>query len=156
VPVYVGLYQNYMERETRKVLPDEKYPLSFSAIVPNQRYRFPIKLEMDDNLRDELMSIVVVAATNPECQLNQPNAVVMNPGDNQPVLDKGARQKHVDFMDKQYAAKKNMAAFKFNPSCQDDQQNQAIRPISNSPDDVSIIAVGRENFGYIQVRLKKD
>jgi hypothetical protein len=157
VPVYVALYQDYLEQPTRKVLPDERFPQSYSVILPGQQYVFPVLLETDDNLHTERMSIAVMVATSTECCLNrdQPNVVVLNPGDNQPVLDKGARRRHADMMARQFAAKKHQAGAKFNPSTQDDLQNPSVRPISDRPDDVSIIAVGRENFAHLQVQLHK-
>jgi hypothetical protein len=150
-PVYVSLYQDYQEKPTRKVLPDDMYPTSYSAIVPGQPYRFPIKLEMDDNLHKELMAIVLVAATSRDC----PRPIVMDPQDNQPVLDKGAQKKFADFMDARSKAMKGQANFKFNPSTQDDQQNPSIRPVSDRPDDVAVICIGRENSGYVQLQLFK-
>jgi hypothetical protein len=156
-PVYVALYQNYQEQPTRKVLPDEKYPLSYSAVLPGQPYRFPIKLEMDDNLHKELMSIVLVAGTSPDININQnkPQVLVMNPGDNQPVLDKGAKMKFAEGMDKAYKDMHGKPNAKFNPSTQDDQQNPSIRPVSDRPDDVAVICIGRENSGYVQLTLFK-
>ncbi|MDO4551746.1 MAG: hypothetical protein Q4C96_10910 [Planctomycetia bacterium] len=62
VPVYVGLYQNYPESRptSRQIYPDKKYPESFKAIQPGQATKLPVLFEMDDDMRDEIMSMVVV------------------------------------------------------------------------------------------------
>lgn len=64
VPVYVSLYQNYPESRptSRQIYPDAKYPESFKALQPGQSTRLPVMFEMDDDMRDEVMSMVVVRA----------------------------------------------------------------------------------------------
>lgn len=64
VPIYVSLFQNYPESRptSRQIYPDAKYTDSFKAIQPGQTTRLPVAFEMDDDLRDEIMSMVVVRA----------------------------------------------------------------------------------------------
>lgn len=62
VPVQMSLFQNYPEGRpaSRQVSPDEKMPETFGTIMPGKPYRFPIMIAMDDDMRNELMSIVFV------------------------------------------------------------------------------------------------
>lgn len=64
VPIYVSLYQNYPDSRptSRQIYPDSKYNDSFKAIQPGQSTRLPVMFEMDDDQRDEIMSMVVVRA----------------------------------------------------------------------------------------------
>ena len=70
VPVYVSLFQNYPDSrpESKQVYPDTRYPDSFKAIQPGQSTRLPVLFEMDDDTRDEIMSMVVVRADAPQIQ----------------------------------------------------------------------------------------
>ena len=62
VPVYVALFQNYPESRpaSRQVYPDQAYPESFKPLAANETTRLPVLFEMDDDMRDEIMSMVVV------------------------------------------------------------------------------------------------
>ena len=71
VPVYVALFQNYPESaqpESRQVYPDTRYPDSFKVLQAGQATRLPVAFEMDDDTRDEIMSMVVVRADAPQIQ----------------------------------------------------------------------------------------
>ena len=71
VPVYVALFQNYPESaqpESRQVYPDTKYPETFKVLQAGQAIRLPVAFEMDDDTRDEIMSMVVVRADAPQIQ----------------------------------------------------------------------------------------
>ena len=67
VPVQLSLFQNYPEGRpaSRQVSPDPAFPQTFATIPAGQPYRFPALIQMDDDLRDELVSIVVVRADVP-------------------------------------------------------------------------------------------
>jgi hypothetical protein len=63
VPIQVALFQNYPPdsgRASEQRSPDPRFPATFQTILPGQPYRFPVKIQLDDNLIDELMSIVAV------------------------------------------------------------------------------------------------
>ncbi|MDO4627774.1 MAG: hypothetical protein Q4C70_01185 [Planctomycetia bacterium] len=62
VPVYVALYQNYPESRptSRQVYPNEKFTDSFKVLQPGQTTKLPVQFEMDNDMRDETMSMVVV------------------------------------------------------------------------------------------------
>ncbi len=64
VPVYVALFQNYPESRptTRQIYPDKNYSDSFKALQPGQGTKLPVLFEMDDDMRDEIVSMVVVRA----------------------------------------------------------------------------------------------
>ncbi len=64
VPVYVSLYQNYPDSRpaSRQIYPDKKYPEGFKVLQPGQGTRLPVLFETDDDMRTEIMSIVVVRA----------------------------------------------------------------------------------------------
>lgn len=70
VPVYVSLFQNYPESrpESKQVYPDAKYPETLKVIQAGQATRLPVPFEMDDDTRDEIMSMVVVRADAPQIQ----------------------------------------------------------------------------------------
>lgn len=62
VPIYVALFQNYPESRpaSRQVYPDQAYPESFKPLAANETTRLPVLFEMDDDMRNEIMSMVVV------------------------------------------------------------------------------------------------
>lgn len=62
VPVYVALYQNYPDSRptSRQIYPDAKYAESFKPIQAGQATKLPVLFEMDDDMRSEIMSMVVV------------------------------------------------------------------------------------------------
>ena len=64
VPLQLALFQNYPEGRppSRQISPNLAFPQTFATIMPGVPYRFPVMLAMDDDLRDELLSIVVVRA----------------------------------------------------------------------------------------------
>ncbi len=66
VPMTISLHQNYPEDRpaSRQVYPDVRYPATFQTFMPGP-HRLPVLFEMDDDLRDEIMSMVVVRADNP-------------------------------------------------------------------------------------------
>ena len=78
VPVVVSLHQNYPEDRppSRQVYPDAAHPETFSTIPGGRATRLPVRFKMDDDLRNEIMSMVVVRADHPNLPLNQnrPNA----------------------------------------------------------------------------------
>lgn len=63
-PVYVSLFQNYFEDrpESRLVYPDEKYPKTYSVLPKGKPVKLPVNFVMDDDMRSEIMSIVVAKA----------------------------------------------------------------------------------------------
>jgi len=64
VPIQLAFFQNYPEGRppSRQVSPDQRFPSTFATIMPGVPYRFPVLIQMDDDLRDEQVSIVVVRA----------------------------------------------------------------------------------------------
>lgn len=86
VPIYVSLYQNYPDSRpaSRQIYPDKKYPEGFKVLQPGQSTRLPVLFETDDDLRTEIMSIVVVRAdwTGIQTGLSTPatTSVVNNEG----------------------------------------------------------------------------
>ena len=71
VPVYVALFQNYPESdqpESKQVYPDAKYPETFKVLQAGQAVKLPVAFEMDDDTRNEIMSMVVVRADAPQIQ----------------------------------------------------------------------------------------
>ena len=78
VPIYVALFQNYPESrpESRQVYPDAKYPDTFKVIQAGQATRLPVPFEMDDDTRDEIMSMVVARADAPQIRPTLATAAV--------------------------------------------------------------------------------
>ena len=72
VPIQLAFFQNYPEGRpaSRQVSPDVRFPETFATIMPGAPYRFPVKIELDDDLRDEQMSLVVVRADSQVLAIN--------------------------------------------------------------------------------------
>ena len=73
VPVYVSLFQNYLESrpESKQVYPDAKDSRNaemLKVIQANVATKLPVAFEMDDDTRDEIMAMVVVRADAPQIQ----------------------------------------------------------------------------------------
>ncbi|EMI53517.1 hypothetical protein [Rhodopirellula sallentina] len=64
VPLQLSFFQNYPEGrpKSKQISPDPQFPSTFSTIMPGAPYKFPVMIEMDDDLRDEQMSIILVRA----------------------------------------------------------------------------------------------
>jgi len=64
VPVQIHLFQNYPDDRppSKVVYPDEKYPETFATVLPGKPYELPVLFEMDDDLRKEIVSMVVARA----------------------------------------------------------------------------------------------
>ncbi len=64
VPVQLAVFQNYPEGRppSRQISPDEAYPTTFGTLLPGKPVRFPVLFQMDDDLRDEIISFVVLRA----------------------------------------------------------------------------------------------
>lgn len=81
VPVTISLHQNYPEDRppSRQVYPDVRYPATFQTFMPGP-HRLPVLFEMDDDLRNEIMSMVVVRADNPALPVHgQPFVQALQP-----------------------------------------------------------------------------
>jgi hypothetical protein len=165
VPVQIGLYQDYVgDRAPERRLPDGKHPESYKTLMPGRSQRLPVLLEMDDNLHDELMSIVaVVAGSQPELSINQPEKQKpekQTPPKEEKVAVVTRARSHGEAMDT-ISRKCRAGNKRFRATSQFlDVSNQVADPgsqvISTNPDDVAIIAFGPETFGYIQLKLHKD
>ena len=72
VPLQVALFQNYPDDQprSRQVYPDVRYPATFHTLFPGHSKRLPVMFVMDDDLRDELMSMVVVRSDSGCLPLN--------------------------------------------------------------------------------------
>ncbi|MCA8983776.1 MAG: hypothetical protein R3C12_21315 [Planctomycetaceae bacterium] len=62
VPVTISLHQNYPDDRppSKQVYPDARYPKTFRDFRAGERSKLPVRFRMDDDLRDEIMSMVVV------------------------------------------------------------------------------------------------
>lgn len=63
VPVQVSIHQNYPEdvKKSKHIYPDPKHPKTFSTIFPKPGgVRLPVKFRTDDDLRKEIISLVLV------------------------------------------------------------------------------------------------
>jgi hypothetical protein len=161
VPVQIGLYQDYPEasdpnKKTRQVMPDPAFPDSYQTIMPGQPYRFPILMEMDDNLEPEYMAIVVSAVAGLDQVINKPDPGTGTDPGGATRLAKAQKEG----IDKLYKDIKGKPKARFNASVDPVDPNKPVDPgsktSSKSPDDVAIIAFGPENYGYILLKLHKD
>ena len=80
VPIQLAFFQNYPEGRppSRQVSPDQRFPSTFATIMPGAPYRFPVLIQMDDDLRDEQVSIVVVRADSQVLPVNGATVVSGN------------------------------------------------------------------------------
>lgn len=76
VPVTVSLHQNYSDDRpgSRQVYPDIRYPETFRSFPACRPVTLPVSFEMDDDLIDEIMSMVVVRCDAGLLPFNQPTA----------------------------------------------------------------------------------
>ncbi len=72
VPIQLSFFQNFPEGrpKSKQISPDPAFPDTFSTIMPGAPYKFPVLIEMDDDLRDEQMGIVVVRADSQILPIN--------------------------------------------------------------------------------------
>jgi hypothetical protein len=82
VPLQLSIFQNYPDGrpESRQVTPDERYPATFATIMPGRPFRYPVLLQADDDLRDEIVSIIVVRADTGVLPCNGAQAVAVATG----------------------------------------------------------------------------
>lgn len=142
VPVQVGIYQDFPNQPSERRLPDPEFPKSYQTVQGGDGpYRFPFDIELDDNLNDELMSIVVVAA-GAEPKLHVADKKVSTISGNDYVAF--AKRYGEAFDQAAIAARK--IYFK------------AVPPgLESSPnvDDVALIAYGPDQRGQLQIRIRK-
>ncbi|MDR2641460.1 MAG: hypothetical protein LBC74_01565 [Planctomycetaceae bacterium] len=67
VPAYFALYQNYPEDRppTRQIYPDRKYPQTFPAVPAGSIFEVPVKFEMDNDLRKEIIILTFARIDDP-------------------------------------------------------------------------------------------
>jgi len=68
-PIQISLFQHYYgptaTKDSRLVLPQPDYPKSYETLLSGKPVRYPILLETDNDLRQELMSIVAYTPGTP-------------------------------------------------------------------------------------------
>lgn len=77
VPVSVSLHQNYPEDRppSRQVYPDARHPETFKDFAAGSKHKLPVRFKMDDDLRDEIMSMVVVRCDSNTLPIHTSGAV---------------------------------------------------------------------------------
>ena len=152
VPVYVALFQNYQESrpESRQVYPDNRYPDTFKVIQAGVVTKLPVPFEMDDDTRDEIMSMVVVRADAPQIQTTlatQATSTVSTVNGTTTVTATATTQTIgtlKGFNDKASEVKFNIAA----PAV-------TVAPVVQAPNDVAFYMFGMGYVGQWQLTLKK-
>lgn len=73
VPVTISLHQNYPEDRppSRQVYPDAEFPKTFMSFPAGRSSKLPVRFKMDDDLRNEIMSMVVVRTDCVDLPLNK-------------------------------------------------------------------------------------
>lgn len=163
VPVQLSIFQEYAEGgpQPKPVIPDPAYPSTFATVMPGQPFKIPVVFEMDDNLQDELMSIVVVRAQSGILPMNSAagNALGSSPngGDSNTSGVGGAiKASQAKFAGLNQQASStgsvNGASTKFVITGPD----ESLPPISNEPDDVEFVCMGFGDVGRLMLVLHKD
>lgn len=64
VPVQIHVFQNFLEDNaaSRTIYPDKNSPATFKTIQSGEPYKLPVTFQMDDDLRNEILSMVVARA----------------------------------------------------------------------------------------------
>ncbi len=171
VPVQIGFYQDY-EREpggeeprpSRQVLPDPRMPESYQTVQPGKPFRFPVNIRLDDNYKDELMSLVIVTAG--DYQDLPPKKDPKTDPKKDPA--KTAGENHVVFGKRYHDALDQMAKYvrapsnpkaRFNSTATTSRDasdpDMTASEFSTDHDDVAIIATSAQRYGYLQIRIRK-
>jgi len=101
VPLQLSIFQNYPDGRpaSRQVTPDPRFPATFATIMPGRPFRYPVMLKVDDDLRDEIISIIAVRADAGVLPCNGAQAVAIS-GDGSAAAvatnSTAAAQAHVD------------------------------------------------------------
>jgi hypothetical protein len=159
-PVYLGFYQDAVDSGGKltartKVLPAPAFTQSYKVIEPNQKFRFPVTIELDDDLQDEIMSIVFVTAGDPDLPIPNTTTTTTTPTKNNKLAEEEflvfGRSYDAKFDKK---AEKVFRLTKFRATT-DDGDPGSMTSSTGDPDDVAIIAYGNEQSGHVQIRLHK-
>jgi len=158
VPVYVSLFQNYYESrpESKQVYPDTKYPDTLKVIQAGVAARLPVAFEMDDDTRDEIMSMVVARADAPQIQstqTTQATATVTNTGGTATVTAQASAETTgtLKSINDGLAGKGIDAAGKFVIAA----PSATAAVTSTVPNDVAFYMLGAGYTGQWQLTLKK-
>jgi hypothetical protein len=156
IPVRVGFYQEFdatpngQQPKPVRVLPDPKFPQSYKSIRPGAAFRFPVDIELDDTLDDELMAIVIVA-DGAEPDLSSKDQVdIKQTGETHLVFGKRYNEALERMLGK---AKENKARFRSTARSGDGGEGEFES--STQADDVAVIGYGPDHYGYLQLRLTK-
>ena len=68
VPAFFYMSQNYPEDRppTKEIFPDQRYPKTFYPFPAGRPYRLPVQFKMDDDQRNEIISICLVRVDDTE------------------------------------------------------------------------------------------
>ena len=68
VPAFFHMSQNYPEdrHPIKEIFPDQRYPKTFYHFPAGRPYRLPVQFKMDDDQRDEIISICLVRVDDME------------------------------------------------------------------------------------------
>lgn len=183
VPVYVSLYQNYPDSRpvSRQIYPDKKYPEGFKVLQPGQSTRLPVLFETDDDMRDEIMSLVVVRAdwTGIQSGLSTPATSSVVNSEGKPTITAQVTSRGAGTMkciNDRFVTQKSIspADTQENVSGLDAQEAQSLAETVNEevalakmstqdsdtissriPDDVCSYMFGAGNVGQWQLTIKK-
>jgi hypothetical protein len=73
-PIHLGMFELFPDSpsEPNQLLPDERGPESFKTLLPGEKFRFPYSAYVETHQRDEVYSIVIVAADSGGLPINDP------------------------------------------------------------------------------------
>lgn len=180
VPINLSLFQNYdvglaEARPPKLVSPDPKFPLTYSTCEAGVPFRFPQLFETDLNLREEFVTLTVIAAGA---------SVPVGPGPNPPVIQQPLNDPNAGMVINNNTLVNQTNVFvSQNPGPLDaapmgggsrsfrakDREGQRMGPVNPelppganpqtfaSPDGnvVAMFAIGSQNIGHLPLRFSK-
>ncbi len=159
VPVSISLHQNYPEDRpaSRQVYPDSRYPETFRDFAAGERAKLPVAFVMDNDLRDEIMSMVVVRCDSGSLPIHSSgsstasgnNAGTSGPGGTFRMTEQLQTRFNDESNSKGTINGKNSRFIIVGP----DQGN--CPEISANPDDVQFFMFGDGYHHQFQLTLKK-
>jgi hypothetical protein len=169
MPAIVALYQNYPHDQLKSTqrYPDSRWADSFNVLPAGVPTVLPVDFVMDDDLEDELMSIILTRADNAEIlpqndssfdiNINTDNLVVG--GDmliGQGGSMKGLKAKTITFdtllkKNREILALPKKSGTKFEIFIEGGSNNA-----SQNPDDVAVVVLGVGPITQVQFTLHKD
>jgi hypothetical protein len=171
VPVLVGLYQNYPhdQLKSRQVFPDKKFPRTFNVVPAGRPQMLPVEFITDNDLEDELMSMVLVRAdadTSMLVETAEPEVLLVHQEHESISISAERTETTVAVIPGTMKGFEAMQKANDNINAMDDTKRASskfaivscagVKPRSRTPDEVATIVLGVGPVTQVQFKLHKD